>query len=175
MITEERFNELKENILNSLENVLIEKNKKYGNAALAPIKMFYNGDASTSIRIRLDDKISRIKNSDTLRKNDMFDILGYVILLGISENVWDIIDDEMDFEQKINIIVDNAKNDINFESWDQQKTIFQKTSSSLFVLDCLLRSLNKEYDLKDVINSFIIALVRYFIEIECDNFEELID
>lgn len=174
MITEEKFNELKENILNSLENVLIEKNKKYGNAALAPIKMFYNGDASTSIRIRLDDKISRIKNSDTLRKNDMFDILGYVILLGISENVWDI-DDDMDFEQKINVIVDNAKNDINFESWDQQKTIFQKTSSSLFVLDCLLRTLNKEYDLKDVINSFIIALVRYFIEIECDNFEELID
>ena len=64
----------------SIKNVLLEKNKRYGNAALAPINVFYKGDATDSICIRLDDKLSRIKNSRVLRKNDLYDLLVYSIL-----------------------------------------------------------------------------------------------
>ena len=62
----------------SIKNVLLEKNKRYGNSALAPINVFYKGDATDSICIRLDDKLSRIKNSRELRKNDLYDLLGYL-------------------------------------------------------------------------------------------------
>ena len=44
---------------------------------------------------RLDDKISRIKKSNKLRKNDVADIFGYVALLLI-QNGWTEFEDQKD-------------------------------------------------------------------------------
>lgn len=171
---EERFNELKDTILNSVAKVLIEKNRKYGNAALEPIGLFYKGDNTTSIIIRIDDKISRVKNAEELRKNDMFDLLGYGLLLSISQNYWNI-PKYLEFYEKVYYIVDQIKEYITFENWNQEKTIFQKTSRSLFGLDCVLQTLEySEFD-KELLNDFILNLVQYFIEIECDDFNDLKD
>jgi len=74
------FQKNTQSILNSIETVLIEKNKRYGNSALKPLNIFSTHD-ETGIGQRLDDKLSRIKNSDDLRKNDIFDLMGYLILL----------------------------------------------------------------------------------------------
>ena len=41
----DRKNEACEKVLNSIKKVLIEKNKRYGNAALEPLGVFYKGDA----------------------------------------------------------------------------------------------------------------------------------
>lgn len=92
-------------IIESIRNVLVEKNKRYGNSALAPINVFYKGNATDSICIRLDDKLSRIKNSSELRKNDLFDLLGYCLLylVGINKN-----EDET-FEQKVDSILELLK------------------------------------------------------------------
>lgn len=170
----ERFNELKDTILNSVAKVLIEKNRKYGNAALEPIGLFYKGDNTTSIIIRIDDKISRVKNAEELRKNDMFDLLGYSLLLGISQNYWNI-PKYLEFYEKVYYIVDQIKEYITFENWNQEKTIFQKTSRDLFGLDCVLQTLEySEFD-KELLNDFILNLVQYFIEIECDDFNDLKD
>ena len=68
-------------VVASIKSVLIEKNKRYGNSALAPINVFYKGDATDSICIRLDDKLSSIKNSRELRKNDLYDLLREFSLL----------------------------------------------------------------------------------------------
>lgn len=69
--------------LKSLENLLIQKNKHYGNSALDPLNIFSELNASYGLRVRIDDKISRIKNSTTLRKNDVCDLIGYLVLLSI--------------------------------------------------------------------------------------------
>lgn len=76
-----------EQVLDSMKNLLLEKNKRYGNAALQPIGIFSKANSTTSILVRLDDKISRIKNSNELRKNDIADLLGYLTLLCVS-NDW---------------------------------------------------------------------------------------
>lgn len=85
--------EIKE-VVGSIYNVLIEKNKRYGNAALAPASVFSKLSAEEAILVRLDDKLKRIMNSTELRKNDVFDVLGYLTLLSIQKG-WtfeDLID-----------------------------------------------------------------------------------
>lgn len=73
-------------VLENLNKLLQEKNKRYGDSALTPMKLFNKFDASDSILIRLDDKLNRVKNSDVLRKNDIADIMGYLTLLCVSKN-----------------------------------------------------------------------------------------
>ena len=76
-------------ITDSIKDLLLYKNEKYGDSALSPKNIFYKGDSTNSILIRLDDKIGRIKNNpDSIpRVNDVCDIIGYCILLLASINV----------------------------------------------------------------------------------------
>lgn len=76
-------------IMDSMKDLLLYKNEKYGDSALSPNNIFYKGDSTNSILIRLDDKIGRIKNnSDSLpRMNDVCDIIGYCTLLLVSMNI----------------------------------------------------------------------------------------
>ena len=84
-MTEKEFEEKVKEVCNSITELLIEKNKSYGNSALDPIHCFYKGTATDAIRVRLDDKLSRIMrgkeygNEDTIK-----DLLGYLVLLKIS-------------------------------------------------------------------------------------------
>lgn len=75
------------NVCDSMKDLLLYKNQKYGDSALNPNNVFYKGDATNSIKIRLDDKIGRIKNCDETRINDVADIIGYCVLLLVSLNV----------------------------------------------------------------------------------------
>jgi hypothetical protein len=72
--------------LYSLKKLLLEKNERYGNAALEPIGIFDKSESS-SILTRIDDKLSRVQNSKELRMNDVVDLLGYLTLLCV-ENGW---------------------------------------------------------------------------------------
>ena len=76
-------------ITDSMKDLLLYKNEKYGDSALSPNNIFYKGDSTNSILIRLDDKIGRVKNNpdSTPRVNDICDIIGYCILLLASMNV----------------------------------------------------------------------------------------
>lgn len=71
-------------ICDSMKDLLLYKNEKYGDSALRPNNIFYKGDSTNSIKIRLDDKIGRIKNCEQTRINDVADVIGYCILLLIS-------------------------------------------------------------------------------------------
>lgn len=68
-------------------SMLQEKNDAYGNSALEPINIFSKGNSSDSLRARIDDKLSRIKNrginDDT--EDTLFDLCGYLVLLIIAE------------------------------------------------------------------------------------------
>ena len=81
-------------VCSAIEKVLLTKNKNYGNSALEPLRVFSNSSPEEAILVRLDDKLSRIKNSSELRKNDCFDTLGYLVLLCVQKG-W------IDFEELI--------------------------------------------------------------------------
>lgn len=76
-------------ITNAMQDLLLYKNEKYGDSALNPNNVFYKGDATNSILIRLDDKIGRIKNNTESkpRINDVCDIIGYCVLLLASMDI----------------------------------------------------------------------------------------
>lgn len=74
-------------ICDATKDLLLYKNGKYGDSALHPNNVFYKGDSVNSIKIRLDDKIGRIKNCTETRVNDVSDVIGYCVLLLASMGV----------------------------------------------------------------------------------------
>lgn len=73
-------------ICDEVANLLIEKNRSYGNSALDPINCFYKGDATTAIKVRIDDKLSRIMRGKEYKQEDtIMDLLGYLVILKISQ------------------------------------------------------------------------------------------
>ena len=77
-----------------------KKNKRYGNSAIEPLGVFTShvkgeDSALDNMLVRLDDKLKRIKNADELRKNDVADIIGYLILLCINQG-WEDFSDLID-------------------------------------------------------------------------------
>ena len=67
--------------------LLISKNADYGDSATAPINVFSDGDAVKSLCARIDDKLSRIKNNETITpdvEDTVEDLVGYLILLLIA-------------------------------------------------------------------------------------------
>ncbi len=67
--------------------MLQKKNDDYGNSALEPINIFSQGNAVNSLRARIDDKLSRIKNVgiNDSTEDTLFDLCGYLVLLIIAE------------------------------------------------------------------------------------------
>lgn len=71
----------------SLMMMLLEKNRKYGNSALEPKRIFSDADAAEQIRVRLDDKLSRLTSAQLDETEDVErDLMGYLILLRIAED-----------------------------------------------------------------------------------------
>lgn len=68
-----------------LKNLLIGKNLKYGDSALKPARIFSNASSIEQIKVRIDDKINRIKSSGVLSDDEdtVMDLAGYLILLRI--------------------------------------------------------------------------------------------
>lgn len=75
-----------EAVLTRVREVLITKNAAYGNSALEPLQVFSQGSPSKSIRVRIDDKLSRLAHGTDFENEDtVLDLLGYLVLLRISE------------------------------------------------------------------------------------------
>jgi hypothetical protein len=73
--------------LEEIRDLLIAKNKKYGNSALEPLGLFSQLSAKEGLLVRIDDKLKRIKNGSLERDDEdvVNDLIGYLILLKISE------------------------------------------------------------------------------------------
>ena len=70
---------------NEVADLLVEKNAAYGDSALRPIGIFAPGRATDLIRVRIDDKLSRIANRpDAFGEDPIFDLLGYLVLLTLA-------------------------------------------------------------------------------------------
>lgn len=70
----------------SIKGILLEKNRKYGNSALRPVRIFSKAPADEQIKVRLDDKLSRIASgqADDGEDSDL-DLIGYLILKRIEK------------------------------------------------------------------------------------------
>lgn len=73
----------------SVKNLLLEKNKSYGDSAVKPIAVFGNADPIISIGARIDDKLSRIKNKgiNDETEDTVSDLIGYLILLKVTQRM----------------------------------------------------------------------------------------
>ena len=78
------FEEQVKNLANGIADMLLEKNKSYGNSALEPVRIFSKADSIEQICVRIDDKLSRIKNGCNFANEDTInDLIGYLFLLKI--------------------------------------------------------------------------------------------
>lgn len=69
-------------VCDGIRDMLLEKNRKYGNSALDPVRVFSRADTVEQIRVRMDDKLSRIRNRQDDEDEDVYrDLAGYLILL----------------------------------------------------------------------------------------------
>jgi len=74
-------------ICDAVKEMLLEKNKKYGDSALNPARIFSKCDAVEQILVRIDDKLSRIQKGVGLLAQDedvLMDLMGYLVLLKIA-------------------------------------------------------------------------------------------
>lgn len=84
-------------ICDEVKDLLIEKNKKYGDSALNPARIFSRADTVEQILVRIDDKLNRIKQGAGLLANDedvIMDLIGYLVLLKIALKRNTTIDDQ---------------------------------------------------------------------------------
>ena len=95
----------------SLEDLLLQKNARYGDSALEPLNVFSEAGAVAGIKVRIDDKLKRIKNSGLVdaTEDTLQDLAGYLILLMIAK--------------------DNASNDIQKRLGQDKPTLHSTTTS----------------------------------------------
>ena len=72
-------------VCKSIANMLIEKNRSCGNAALDPVRIFAKGiGTDAQLRVRIDDKLSRIaRGTSELGEDTINDLIGYLVLLKV--------------------------------------------------------------------------------------------
>lgn len=71
---------------NWISEMLCEKNRKYGDSALDPVRVFSRCDALEQINVRLDDKLSRLRSGQGDDTEDSeLDLIGYLILKRIAK------------------------------------------------------------------------------------------
>ncbi len=68
----------------AIKALLLEKNAAYGDSALSPIRCFSKSDAIETIKVRLDDKLSRLMRGSNAGEDVVLDLMGYLVLLRIA-------------------------------------------------------------------------------------------
>lgn len=68
---------------NAIRDMLLKKNADYGNSALDPVRIFSKADAEEQIKVRIDDKLSRLAGAGekNFTEDTVMDLVGYLILL----------------------------------------------------------------------------------------------
>ena len=74
-------------VCDDIKELLIHINRKYGNSALQPNRIFSKCSATEQLLVRIDDKLNRIMKGAGLLATDedvVNDLIGYLVLLKIS-------------------------------------------------------------------------------------------
>lgn len=83
------FAEYLDEVLAELRTMLLEKNRRYGNSALEPMRVFSQAPRREQIWVRMDDKLSRIAQGSATpdSENPRVDLVGYGIIDMIAEKI----------------------------------------------------------------------------------------
>ena len=68
--------------------MLLAKNEQYGDSALSPTRIFSKASADEQIKVRIDDKLSRLMlGNDSMESDEdvIKDLIGYLVLLLVSQ------------------------------------------------------------------------------------------
>ena len=73
-------------VCDDVKDLLLEKNAKYGDSALNPIRILSRSSPTEQILVRIDDKLNRIKQGNILEDDEdvVTDLIGYFVLLKIA-------------------------------------------------------------------------------------------
>lgn len=72
-------------VLFEIENLLLEKNRAYGDSALDPVRIFSKSDTLEQLNVRIDDKLSRLKRGENAGEDVILDLLGYLLIYRIQQ------------------------------------------------------------------------------------------
>jgi len=87
------FNDKVSICLKEIHALLVKKNNAYGNSALEPSRIFSKADSIEQLKVRIDDKLSRIKNQGFDDSDDTLnDLIGYLVLLKIALTEKDVFE-----------------------------------------------------------------------------------
>tara|TARA_R100000306_G_C4354651_1_gene132017 strand:- start:621 stop:1022 length:402 start_codon:yes stop_codon:yes gene_type:complete len=78
--------ELIKKVTEDMKDLLISKNRAYGDSATNPSNVFSKGSPIDSLCARIDDKLMRIQNKGINDKTEdtLSDLIGYLILLKVA-------------------------------------------------------------------------------------------
>ena len=71
----------------AIEAMLLAKNKAYGNSALDPVRIFSKADPVEQIKVRIDDKLSRLARGSDAGEDVEQDLIGYLVLLRVARRL----------------------------------------------------------------------------------------
>jgi len=119
--------------------LLLQKNQAYGNSASDPLRIFSKTDKLEQIRVRMDDKLSRIKNQTADDSEDAYqDLLGYLVIYQ-AEKYYGQLPDRLDNVYVVNSDVlytldKDGKQVFNEHGIDLARALSLDPSASLVVL-----------------------------------------
>lgn len=74
-------------ICDEIKALLLAKNDQYGDSALDPVRIFSRAPTDEQIRVRIDDKLSRLSRGHDGIESDaqvIDDLIGYLVLLKVA-------------------------------------------------------------------------------------------
>ena len=71
-------------VCHEVADMLLAKNEAYGDSAIAPVRIFSKADPLEQIRVRIDDKLSRIARGKAAGEDVELDLIGYLILMRVA-------------------------------------------------------------------------------------------
>jgi hypothetical protein len=89
MVETDKIHEMIAEECDAIKKLLLEKNKKYGNSAIYPQRVFSKQSPIEQIKVRIDDKLSRVQNFglDAADEDTVMDLAGYLILLRVAQRI----------------------------------------------------------------------------------------
>ena len=73
-------------VVSEIKQMLIAKNRAYGDSALEPVRVFSKAENIEQLYVRIDDKLSRVKRGHEYPGDDTIsDLIGYLVLLLIAK------------------------------------------------------------------------------------------
>ena len=72
----------------AIKKLLLEKNTLYGDSAINPLRIMSKADPVEQIKVRVDDKLSRLSRGKGTETEDIeLDLVGYLVLLRVARKV----------------------------------------------------------------------------------------